>query len=407
MKYGIRLTLAAAAATLACNAMALDFTDGYTRLGPVFSGAQPLSAGSQAYGHYSLGGAGQMYRLGNEGDFYGEVLLSQTGSVNGQTFKFGWMPTMSSASGAFNAGSSKVDTAQLFAEMSGLDFAPGVKFWGGKRYQRYNVHTVDTFYINYGNDVGVGAYDIDLGGAKLGVHAYGSSDFTNKDGKTDTANRLTFDLADIATGEKGKLRFVGSVVNGKFAQGSSGTALSMMHDQADAFGKGVGNRLFLQAAQGYASLGTGFSLGSKQDGVRLVDAVTWQVGAFGGQAHGNVERTKKYSEADNSSYNVTRTSLGVTSSYAFSRNFKLLGEVATTSAKQDNVAGTGRLNKVTIAPTLSLGQDFFSRPELRFYVTHMTWNDAAYHIDGSTMSGFADQTKKSTTLVGAQVEVWF
>ncbi|MFD2451219.1 carbohydrate porin [Ideonella paludis] len=58
---------------------------------------------------------------------------------------------------------------------------------------------------------------------------------------------------------------------------------------------------------------------------------------------------------------------------------------------------------MTLAPTLSINSDFWSRPELRLYVTHGQWNKAAGNVTGQ--AGFADKT--SGTSYGAQVEWWF
>lgn len=403
MKKGIRLTLAAAAALLATQAMAFDF-NGYLRAGPVLSGAE-ASGDTQTYGKYSLGGAGQMYRLGNEGDFYGEFLLSHKQQVGAQSFTFGWMPAIFSPK-PNPTGSNNYETAQLFVEMTGLDFAPNAKFWGGKRYQRADVHIVDTFYINYGSNVGAGVYDLDVAGAKLGLHAYSSDEFTGKDGTKATAGRVTADLYDINTNPGGKFRVVASLVNGDYINGSSGTSVSLKHDQSDFGMKGLTNSLWLQAAQGHAALTGGFT-DTKHSGVRAVDSINWQSGPWGGQAQAVWERDKTHNDLTDAATKVTRTSLGGRVTYAVTQNFKMQGEVGITSAKQDGVAGTGKLNKFTIAPTLALNGDFWSRPELRFYVTHVTWNDDARNISGSTPAGLTDTSKKSATLVGMQAEVWF
>lgn len=403
MKKGIRLTLAAAAALLATQAMAFDF-NGYLRAGPVLSGAE-ASGDTQTYGKYSLGGAGQMYRLGNEGDFYGEFLLSHKQQVGAQSFTFGWMPAIFSPK-PNPTGSNNYETAQLFVEMTGLDFAPNAKFWGGKRYQRADVHIVDTFYINYGSNVGAGVYDLDVAGAKLGLHAYSSDEFTGKDGNKATAGRVTADLYDINTNPGGKFRVVASLVNGDYINGSSGTSVSLKHDQSDFGMKGLTNSLWLQAAQGHAALTGGFT-DTKHSGVRAVDSINWQSGPWGGQAQAVWERDKTHNDLTDAATKVTRTSLGGRVTYAVTQNFKMQGEVGITSAKQDGVAGTGKLNKFTIAPTLALNGDFWSRPELRFYVTHVTWNDDARNISGSTPAGLTDTSKKSATLVGMQAEVWF
>jgi maltoporin len=81
----------------------------------------------------------------------------------------------------------------------------------------------------------------------------------------------------------------------------------------------------------------------------------------------------------------------------------MLVEAGTTSRKIDGVADQ-RLNKVTIAPTLSVGEDFWARPELRLYVTKANWNDSAAAANAST---FGQGGKASRTLAGVQYEIWW
>ena len=80
----------------------------------------------------------------------------------------------------------------------------------------------------------------------------------------------------------------------------------------------------------------------------------------------------------------------------------MLAELSTTTRK-----GTGpdqRLSKVTLAGALALNEDFWSRPELRLYVTKANWNQAAAVANAST---FGAGGKTSRTLVGVQYEVWW
>lgn len=95
-------------------------------------------------------------------------------------------------------------------------------------------------------------------------------------------------------------------------------------------------------------------------------------------------------------------SLGGRGSYAFTKNFKGLVELSTTTRK-----GSGpdqRLSKVTLAGALALNEDFWSRPELRLYVTKANWNQAAAVANAGT---FGANGKTSRTLVGVQYEVWW
>jgi maltoporin len=89
-------------------------------------------------------------------------------------------------------------------------------------------------------------------------------------------------------------------------------------------------------------------------------------------------------------------------SYAFSKNFKLLVDGVTTT--RTGAGADQRLDKITIAPTLSSGPGFYSRPELRFYVTMANWNDAAAAANATS---FGAGGKTSRTIAGIQYEVWW
>ena len=100
--------------------------------------------------------------------------------------------------------------------------------------------------------------------------------------------------------------------------------------------------------------------------------------------------------------NTKDFSLGGRGSYAFSKNFKMLTELSTTTRK--GAGADQRLSKLTVAAALALAEDFWSRPELRFYVTKANWNQAAQLANAAT---FGAGGKTSRTLVGVQYEVWW
>ena len=57
------------------------------------------------------------------------------------------------------------------------------------------------------------------------------------------------------------------------------------------------------------------------------------------------------------------------------------------------------ITKFTIAPTLTVGPNYYDRPELRFYVSNFRYNDA--------YKASASQSKSSKTAAGFQAEIWF
>ena len=61
--------------------------------------------------------------------------------------------------------------------------------------------------------------------------------------------------------------------------------------------------------------------------------------------------------------------------YAMTKNFKIQAELGTSSGKVEG-SETARVTKFTIAPTLTVGPNYYDRPELRFYVSTFKFNDA-------------------------------
>lgn len=397
--------LAAACALAATTAHAVDFS-GYFRAGP----GMTKSGASRAC--YNLSGAGQHWRLGNECDFYGEFGLSQGFKAEGVEYKATLMTRLYSNAtdiGGVSPGKtgqdainesldhSKLGIVQMYVEGKGYDIAPDTIFWAGKRYQgRQDVHIVDVQFTDLS---GVGAgFDTPMGGARLGL-SYFKTDTTS----TNSGNRFNIDLFDIPSNEGGRLRFVGTYTDGRFAGGHKGLGLMGMHYQKDLFAGGS-NILWVQYAQGSAGLNGNFgtlTADSNTQGLRVLDGFTWQAGPLGGQALALWEQDKA-PDALGMVRKQTSTSIGGRLTYALTRNFKLLGELGHSTIKPEGGA-TQTLTKFTIAPALSVGPNFYDRPELRLYVTHARWNGAAGNVTGQ--AAFAGKT--SGTSAGAQVEIWF
>ena len=385
--------IAAAVALFAGAAMAAD-TDGfefhgYTRGGPVLNY-------DTVKGGLTLGGDLQKYRLGNEGDNGIEIDLIKNFEAAGMKWKIHYMPTKW-ADGAFG-------TNQAFVEMSGLSFAPEAKVWAGQRRLRIqDVHIVDTILMNYGDTQGAGVTDISVGGAKLGLGVFTGDTFDKLMPTGVKATRLNADLSEIKTNTDGALRVLLTTVNGTgLAGGNTGNGISVSHNQANFLVKGMTHSLFLQSSSGHARIDGEFqSIDGTSSGVsvtRIADSLNWQSGAFGGQTSLSYQ-TKK---VDGTDVTTKDTSVGGRISYAFAKNFKLLAEAGFTSRQAPT--GDQTLNKFTIAPTFSVGSDFWSRPEVRLYFTQASWNDAAAAANSST---FGAGGKTSTNIVGVQYEVWW
>ncbi len=383
-------TLAAAAtlALLAAPAQAVDWS-GYFRAGP------GLTSGDASRACYGLkgGSKGMTYRLGNECDFYGEFQLSQGFKKDGIDYSVSLMTNhYTPATDTSGAG---MGIEQMWAEAKGFDIAPDATFWIGKeRGRRGDVHIVDTYFVEMGG-VGAGFKGQPLGGGKLGVAFYKTDANAAEPG-----NRVNVEYMGLPTGTDGALNFFATATKGDFTGGTSGLGFTVRHDQGKLFGTGLSNTLFVQYAQGSTSLNANFgdlTAKSAAKSWRIVESVNGQSGPVGGQAMLLIA-----SEKDSAGQATDSLSVGGRVSYALSRNFKFVTDVSVSQYKPEGGA-TARLSKVTLAPTLSVGPDFWTRPEFRLYVTSAKWNSAAGNVTGQ--AAFADKT--SGTSYGAQVEWWF
>jgi maltoporin len=375
----------------ALPALALDYS-GYFRAGPGLTSANASRA------CYGLPGPGMTYRLGNECDLYGEFVLSQPFAKDGIDYRVRLMVnhyTPATEPAAGKGFDQTLHLEELFAEAKGFDIAPQATFWIGKeRGRRGDVHIVDTFFTEMAG-VGAGFKGQPAGAGKLGVAFYKTDSDATRPG-----NRLNLEYVDLPANTDGKLNFFVAATNGDFTGGTSGVAFTVRHDQAKLFGTGLNNTLWVQYAQGSAALNSNFgdlSAGSGAKSFRIVESFHFQSGALGGQAIALLADQK-----DGAGVRVRSTSLGGRMSYAMSRNFKLVGEAGYSQFKPEG-GDTAKLAKVTIAPTLSIANDFWSRPEFRLYVTSAKWNGPAGNVTGQA----AFDSKTTGTSYGAQVEWWF
>ena len=395
MKTRNRLTAVALAAACANGAFAMDVAgfefNGYSRGGPVFNHEDGVK------GNLTLGGELQKYRLGNEGDNGIEVNFAKGFEAGGIKWKVNYMPA--------KWGSGDISTEQAFVEMSGFSFSPEAKFWVGQRRLRIqDVHIVDYFLLNYGDNIGAGVTDVPVGGMKLGVGVFSGDKFDGGLPNNVKAHRINADLSDINTNPGGKLRVLLTAVGGKNqVGGGSGSGISLMHTQKEFLLPSITNTLYLQTSRGHARIDgefeaiEGTSAGKRA--TRIADSINWQSGPFGGQALIGYQTNK----ADLTGVETKDFSLGARGSYAFTKNFKMLAELSTTTRK-GNTGPDQRLSKATLAGALALSEDFWSRPELRLYVTKANWNQAAALANAAT---FGAGGKTSRTLVGVQYEVWW
>lgn len=383
MKIKHTLLAAAALSVLSTAASAVDW-GGYTRIGP------GQKQGGRCFNGGADGGHGGIGRLGNECETYGEFALSQGATAGGVNYKTLLMTNF------YNGGSDPTgDTTaiqQLYIEGKGYNVAPNQTFWVGKRfYGRADVHFDDTFYVDM-SGMGAGVDGFAVGPATLNVAVFRAGD---SGAATNPGTRLNLDLSNIPVNPNGTLRVTSVFTDFSGVGGKGGVGLSLQHNQSGIFGGN--NTLWLQYAQGSAYLNQGFGGATDDSGKkrwRIVESPSWTNGPLTGQG------TLQIGEEKDPNGNKRKySSIGGRVAFALSQNFKLQGEVGVARMTPVQGASSQQVTKVTIAPTLTVGPNYYDRPELRLYVSGFNFNSAYQLANGLT--------KSSKTTVGIQGEIWF
>ncbi|WP_369959493.1 maltoporin [Pseudomonas benzenivorans] len=409
MKAAKSLGLAVTLAYLALpgTAQALEFS-GYLR-----SGAGTAD-GNGRQSCFQLPGAQSKFRLGNECEQYAELDLRQdllslddgsVVSVEGmaQLFnEYGHTPTFTGEHGFTRMN-------QAYVEWSQVPALNGGSLWAGRRfYKRNDIHISDFFYWNQ-SATGAGIEDYALGGLKY------SYAFSRKDSvfQKEYINRHDFNVVGFNTNPHGELELGLSFIDKpRHIEGAhSGWSITAQHKQQDFLDLGGTNTLALQYGPG-----PGTALGSTGDVLlddsakryRLVEFFDWQIAPRLGGQFLVVYQKDERADMDDENW----LSVGGRASYAFTEQFKLVGELG--HDQVDASGGTRKLSKFTVAPTWSpAGPGFWARPELRLYYTYASWNQAAQEAASRMAAGSALSdsgafgSARHGSNFGVQVEYWW
>lgn len=374
---------------------------GYLRAGV----GENTKQGSQAC--FQDPGASQKYRFGNECDTYAEfeyrkeLVKSDNGASFVGTIMTNFYEPNSTAAGK-NFG-----LAEMMVEAKNLDFLQGGIAWAGKRYyNRPDIHVLDLQLVNM-DGVGAGIDAIPMGPGRFG---YALMRNDNIEGlATSSATRHQFLYHGVPVNHNGSLNFDVTLItaNAAVAEASGGYALSVAHNQNEVLG-GT-NTFWLQHAKGAGAavksgaLGDIFA-GSSNHQSRIADMLVWQ---FTPNVTGSVNAL--YQRNRTLTGVTTWTSIGARPSYALNDNLKLVLDFGHDAVRPDS-GDTRRLTKISFAPVLTTGKGFWSRPELRAFVTYAKWNDAAQRAapagDPLSSSGVFGSAKRGLSY-GVQTEAWW
>jgi maltoporin len=374
-------------------------------------------------------GAFSKYRLGNETETYAELGFTNNW-INPTHGDGAWFKT-SLKLAVVAPRDSTFDVLQAIAIREGfgeaghvIDSHPELTLWAGQRfYRRRDVHIIDFFY-NDMSGYGAGFQDLKIGeSAKLAIAYLGGS---AQPGMGDPAvdlgrfakNTIDIRFYDIPVGATGKLEAwliptieaSGTVVGG-------GPPPAGIHS-------GIGGGLFYFVPMmggfnevsgefgigGAANLSSGLDRSIATNGwlLRFVDRAVFQLNPnLSMMATGVVQLDNRNASANGSSGNLW-VSAGARPVYNFTKYTGIAIEGGVDVVKAETVAplpapDTGFVGKLTVAPLIRPGMDFWARPELRAYVTAAFWNDA---VKGQ-VGGPAFANDNFGVTAGVQMESWW
>lgn len=399
---------------------------GYLRSGFGFNGK---GGDQEAFG---APGAGAKYRLGNETETYGEAIFVNNWirpeNVNDKTFfKTEILLTFVTAQNSnFDAGD-VFTIRESFGQAGGvIDAKPDLKFWAGQRYyHRHDTHIHDFFYLSM-SGYGGGFEDLKLGSDAAGKLAGGYFGASSDDDALETdigrPVKHVFDLrledvqlAGLATfWVAGAYHPGGDDADGnEIVPGQSGVAAGVLHTIPDFMG-GF-NKIVLQYGRGqltdydvfYRTPADEIGEGAPPNSALLEDAFRIRViEALVLQPSPGISfmGTALYQFTDYGVDDGTESwfSVGGRPIFHFTDYVNLAFEAGLDYIDSD-FGASDYLAKLTIAPQISAGRIFWSRPVLRAYFTYAFWGE---EFEGA-IGGTPYATDTAGIGAGLQMESWW
>ena len=391
-------------------------------------------------------GAFSKYRLGNEAETYGELTFGKNfyvpglfnldakerpdGTPEGPIARV--QATMSMYNPYQDLLSSSDTTFGLPEAWAAIGNVvpsqPSLKFWAGNRfYRRHDININDFFFYNM-SGAGGGVEDFQLPFGKLALAWIGAasqsgfSDVPNPDANNEAGfSKANWDLRlydvplPFGTGEFGMVYAradSGLDAGGNSAPDSDGLAFNFVHSSAPFISQDGVNKFSVQFGTGAAKTFTsGFEFVSLTNGVfilpdesdswrfRVTESFTANLSDYFSIGPAFVYQ---YTD-DGSGDQVQWLSSGVRPILHFNKYLSLAFEGGVDWVKDTANDSSGSLYKLTLAPQVSLGNRFMSRPVIRAFVTYAHWSDDFIGQVGG--NDYLNQNDGWT--YGVQMEVWW
>ena len=411
MKKVTLLAASVLAGLMSAQAMAAPAEfNGYMRSG--------VMQGTSTYGHKAL--VQQLGRLGNENDTFGEMQITgDIAKVDDTVWSVSTMFALG-GEGKENNWDSNISNRQFYAQVKGL-LDKDSTLWVGKKYiKREDIHLGDFYYYDVsGHGVGVENYAIASGKLSTSWSRKDIGSVEALDGSDVNVRLNVFDARYELPVWDGATLQIGSTYLRAFRDKNGAAGNTTWTDETEV----------KDAFNFTLELGIGFSAGWNKTVVQSFSGASadcaWSTtadvkgDAFTGQGYrllnfgethftDNVGMFHQFNVAYSSSnaYDNKRTlGLVVRPYYKLTKMTKVLAELGAyveRTKAEDGSHVTAGGQKATLAYAISPdASNFWSRPEIRFYVSYINVTDKNSEFDNLGKKTGHD------TVFGAQVEAWW
>lgn len=349
-------------------------------------------------------GAYAKYRLGNETETYGEASL--VANWTNPESDGAWFKTVTTL--AYITGNTQqfdivnpLAVQEAYGEAGRvIESMPEVTFWAGHRfYRRRDIHINDFFYFDM-SGLGGGFQGMDMGVGKLSVAYLGATDETLTANGLFAKNGFDIRLSNIDVGT-GELELWLNPVIGRgdgVVLNRHGVAGGVVHTLGGFMG-GF-NELSVQFGYGGAANLSTYIPGADNGWMlRVVDRATIQPSEKMSLMWGGVLQLDNTDGVGGANMWI---SLGARPVFHMGKYTAVAVEGGIDAVQPDG-GEMGLLTKLTVAPQIRAGANFWGRPVLRAFATAAFWNDPIQGAVGADAFG-ADSFGMT---FGMQMESWW
>lgn len=363
-------------------------------------------------------GAGAKYRLGNEAETYGELTFINNWIKPTAALDHPWFSTeimlqaATTNSSTFSSGDA-FHLREAFVQAGDLwRWLPGARVWAGERYYRRQDIHINDFYSVDMSGYGAGVEDVELGVGRLAIALIGSAsdDVTTQRGDYAKLNldvrlyEVAVPLGHLALWVNGAQSRGGVQPDGTRVATATGWAVGLKHRSTAflggynnllvAYGKGIASAFRAEVApptpaQGDANrlLITEHLLIQPGPVFAIMPVIIYQR-QQGGEPGAGTDQW---------------LSAGARPIVFFSDYASLAVESGFDWVSDGRGRYEGWLKKLSVAPQIGAGREFFSRPVARMFVTYANWSPSLRGYVGG--APYAD--RRSGVTYGVQAETWW